>query len=39
MNLKKVSIIIPTLNEEKLISNILNQFDEGVKKKLIWKLF
>jgi glycosyltransferase involved in cell wall biosynthesis len=35
MNLRKVSIIIPTLNEEKLIRNVLSQFDDGVKKKII----
>jgi glycosyltransferase involved in cell wall biosynthesis len=33
MQFDKISIIIPTLNEEKLINQILSQFDESVKKK------
>ena len=33
MNTKKISIIIPTLNEEKLIAQTLKQFDCDIKKK------
>jgi glycosyltransferase involved in cell wall biosynthesis len=33
MNTKKISIIIPTLNEEKLIARTLGQFDDITKKK------
>ena len=32
MNTKKISIIIPTLNEEKLITQTLKQFDCDIKK-------
>ena len=32
MEFDKISIIIPTLNEEKLIRQSLNQFDENIKK-------
>jgi glycosyltransferase involved in cell wall biosynthesis len=33
MHFDKISIIIPTLNEEKLISQILSQFDNNIKNK------
>lgn len=33
MNTKNISIIIPTLNEEKLICQTLKQFDSNIKKK------
>lgn len=39
MTFGKVSLIIPTYNEEKLIEKVLGQFDDDVKKKIIWKLF
>ena len=33
MHYNKISIIIPALNEEKLIFQILDQFDSGLKEK------
>ena len=33
MHFDKISIIIPTLNEEKLIDQVLSQFDNKIKNK------